>query len=210
MDVDWLADTRTSYDTVAASYAELLRGAVAADPYLWAALSLFAGQVRAAGGGQVADVGCGPGHVTADLHDLGVDAFGIDLSPGMIEQARHEHPDLRFEVVSMTELPLGNDSVGGLLAWWSLIHIPDTTIPLVLNHFRRALRPGGPLLVGFHVGAVTRLKTDGYGGHSMRVRIHRRTPDRMARMLRDAGFTISAYLVLDPDSTHPGALLFAA
>jgi ubiquinone/menaquinone biosynthesis C-methylase UbiE len=210
MDTDWLADTRTSYDTVAASYAEMLRGAVPREPYLWAALTLFAGQVRAAGGGQVADVGCGPGHVTADLHDLGVDAFGIDLSPGMIAQARREHPGLRFDVASMTELPLADDSVGGLLAWWSLIHLPDNAIPLVLRHFRRVLRPGGPLLAGFHVGDVTRLKTDGYGGHPMRVRVHRRTPDRMASLLRDAGFTVGAQLLLEPDAARQSALLFAA
>jgi SAM-dependent methyltransferase len=44
--------------------------------------------VRARGGGSVADVGCGPGRITAHLRQLGVDAFGIDLSPGMIEVAR--------------------------------------------------------------------------------------------------------------------------
>jgi SAM-dependent methyltransferase len=210
MTTDWLDDTRSSYDTVAASYAELLRGDVPEQPYLWAALTLFAGQVRAAGGGPVADVGCGPGHVTADLHDLGVDAFGIDLSPRMIEQARREHPDLRFEVASMTELPLADDSVAGLLAWWSLIHIPDEAIALVLRHFRRALRPGGPLLIGWHVGNVTRLKTDGYGGHPMRVRVHRRTPERMADLVHAAGFTVGAQLSLDPDTPRPSAVLFAS
>ena len=42
------------------------------------------------------DVGCGPGRITAHLRQLGVDAFGIDLSPGMVEAARREHPGLRF------------------------------------------------------------------------------------------------------------------
>jgi SAM-dependent methyltransferase len=209
MEPDWLVDTRTSYDTVAADYTDLLRGAVPADPYLWAALSLFAQQVRAAGGGPVADVGCGPGHVTADLRGLGVDAFGVDLSPAMITQARREHPGVRFDVGSMTELALPDDSVTGLLAWWSLIHVPEDTIPLVLKHFRHALRPGGRLLVGFHVGDTVRLKTEGYGGHLMRIHIHRRTPDRMADLLRAAGFTIDAHLILNPDAPVPGALLFA-
>jgi SAM-dependent methyltransferase len=210
MEVEWLADTRTSYDTVAASYAEMLRGAVPADPYLWAALTLFAGQVKAAGDGPVADVGCGPGHVTADLHDLGLDAFGIDLSPAMIDQARQAHPELKFEIASMTELPLAEDSVAGLVAWWSLIHIPDEQIQLVLNNFRRAVRPGAPLLVGFHVGTNTHLKTEGYGGHPMRVHVHRRTPDHMATLLREAGFTTNAHLVLDPEAARSrGAVLFA-
>jgi hypothetical protein len=79
MDADgWLADTRTSYDTVAASYADQLRDALAGLPYVGAAVALFAEMVHTAGGGPVADVGCGPGHVTGHLHELGVDAFGID------------------------------------------------------------------------------------------------------------------------------------
>ena len=78
----WLTDVRTSYDTVAASYAELLRDHLAGDPYDRAVLALFAELVRGAGGGPVADVGCGPGRLTAHLRELGVDVVGIDLSPG--------------------------------------------------------------------------------------------------------------------------------
>lgn len=57
---DWLADTRTSYDTVAVSYADQIRDAIAGDRYLRAALALFADSVRTAGGGLVVDIGCGP------------------------------------------------------------------------------------------------------------------------------------------------------
>jgi hypothetical protein len=57
----WLADTRISYDTVADSYASEVRAALTAQPYLRAALALLADMVRAAGGGPVADAGCGRG-----------------------------------------------------------------------------------------------------------------------------------------------------
>lgn len=145
----WLADTRTSYDTVAQSYADFVHTALAQAPYLRSALALFAELVHTAGGGPVADVGCGPGHVTAHLHGLGVDTVGIDLSPAMIEIARRDHPGLRFEVGSMTELDLADASVAGLLACWSLIHVPDEAVPGVFAQFHRVLRPGGPLLLGF-------------------------------------------------------------
>ncbi|MFB7669448.1 class I SAM-dependent methyltransferase [Kitasatospora sp. NPDC056138] len=59
-------------------------------------LTLFAGLVQTTGRGQVADVGCGSGRITAHLRGLGVDTFGIDLSPAMIEVARRDHPGLRF------------------------------------------------------------------------------------------------------------------
>jgi SAM-dependent methyltransferase len=206
---DWLTDTRISYDTVAHSYAGQMRAALDGEPYLRAALALFAELVRAAGGGPVADVGCGPGHVTAHLRDCGLDAFGIDLSPVMIDVARREHPELRFEVGSMTDLPLADASVAGLAAFWSLVHVPDHALPGVLGQFRRALRPGGPLLLGFHAGQTTKLKTEGYGGHPMKVYVHRRQPASVAAALRDAGFATEAQMLLDPDGDVPGAVLFA-
>ena len=46
MTADWLADTRTSYDTVAVSYAERLRDALGGEPYS-SGLALFAELVHA-------------------------------------------------------------------------------------------------------------------------------------------------------------------
>lgn len=207
--MSWLANTRTSYDTVAASYAAQMRDSMTEKPYVRAMVSLFADLVRAAGGGPVADIGCGSGHVTGFLRGLGVDAFGIDLSPGMIEVARADHPGVRFEVGSMTDLDLADDSVAGLLAWWSLIHVPDDEVTAVLAHFRRVLRRGGPLLLGFHEGNDSRRKTDGYGGHPMDVHIHRRPPARVTAWLHQAGFRVEARITLDPEGRQPGGILFA-
>ncbi|MFI5614577.1 class I SAM-dependent DNA methyltransferase [Amycolatopsis sp. NPDC051903] len=202
----WLADTRTSYDTVAATYAAQLRHRLADEPYLRALLGLFA---ELAGPGPVADVGCGPGWVTAHLRGLGVDAFGVDLSPEMIAYARRAQPGVRFEVGSMTDLTLPAASVSGVLAFWSLIHVPDADVPGVLAGFRRVLRPGGVVLIGFHVGSETTLKTSGYGGHPMHVHIHRRTPAVVSALLRDAGFAIEAELLLNPDDRVPGGVVIA-
>jgi SAM-dependent methyltransferase len=206
---DWLVDTRVSYDAVAVGYADQVRDALAGKPYLRAALAAFAGAVHAGGGGPVADVGCGPGHVTAHLRELGLDAFGIDLSPVMIDVARRGHPGVRFEVGDMTALELKDASVAGLLAFWSLVNVPDRALAGVFAHFRRALCPGGVLAVGFHAGEGSKLKKEGYGGHPMKVYVHRRRPDQMAVWLREAGFAIEAELLLDPDASLPGAVLFA-
>jgi SAM-dependent methyltransferase len=205
----WLADTRTSYDTVADSYADMLRDALIDAPYDRAILALFADLVRDAGDGPVVDVGCGTGRITAYLNGLGLDAFGTDLSPGMIDVARRDHPTLRFEVGSMTDLEVPDAAVAGLLAWWSLIHVPDEAVPAVLAHFRRVLRRGAPLLLGFFAGDETRLKTEGYGGHPMKVHVHHRPPDRVAAWLRDAGFAIDAEIRLPPKEHFAGAVIVA-
>ncbi|MGW4398322.1 class I SAM-dependent methyltransferase [Amycolatopsis nivea] len=203
--MEWLTDTRTSYDTVAEDYAAFVRDALSKQPYLLAALRLFAEQVD---DGPVADVGCGPGQVTAHLNGLGVAAYGVDLSPGMIEVARRDHPTLRFEVGSMTD-PLPTAALAGIVAWQSVIHLPDELLPAVLANFRQALRPGGLLQLLFHVGDETRLKTEGYGGHPMNVQVHRRPRERMTTWLRDAGFTVEAELLLNPETPAPQALLTA-
>lgn len=203
---DWVADTRASYDTVAGSYTDLVRGLLDETPYERAALELFARQVT---GGPVADVGCGPGRITGYLRGLGVAAFGIDLSPAMVDIARRELPGVRFEVGSMTELDLPDDSLGGLVAWYSLIHVPDEELGAVLTHFRRVLRPGSPLLLGFHVGDGARLKTQGYGGHPMKVSVHLRQPEQMAGWLEEAGFTVEAQLRLSSAESKLGGIVFA-
>ncbi|MFI7218073.1 class I SAM-dependent DNA methyltransferase [Micromonospora maritima] len=205
----WLDDTRTSYDTVAASYADMLRDALAGEPFQRGVLGLFAELVRAQGSGLVADVGCGPGRITAHLHGLGLDAFGVDLSPAMIEVARRDHPGLRFEVGSMTRLDLADASLTGLLAWFSLIHVPDEDVPGVLAGFHRALRPGGVVLLGFFAGEGSRLKTQGYGGHPMRVHVHRRPPERVAAWLDAAGFTVDAEMTHRPAPDVEGGFVFA-
>jgi SAM-dependent methyltransferase len=209
MTESWLRDARVSYDTDAAGYAEKVRGLLDGNPYLRASLALFAELVRDAGGGPVADVGCGPGYVTRHLHDLGVDAFGIDLSPEMVAVARRDFPDLRFEVGTMTDLDLADDSVTGVLAFWSVIHVPDHAVPGVFAQFRRVLRPGGPLLVGFHVGEGTCRTRVGYTGRPIAVDSHRRRPDQIADWLRGAGFGIEAELLMHPDAEVPGAIILA-
>jgi ubiquinone/menaquinone biosynthesis C-methylase UbiE len=206
---DWLADTRVSYDTVADDYANKVRGFPDEAPYVRAALTLFADLVDASGGGPVADVGCGPGQLTAHLHRCGVEAFGIDLSPAMIDVAHRDHPGLRFEVGSMTDLQLTDASLAGLIAWYSLIHIPDAEIGRVLGQFRRVVRAGGPLLLGFHVGDTSTLKTQGYGGHPMKVYVHRRQPDQVALWLEEAGFTVEAQTTLSSQEGPHAGIIFA-
>ena len=206
---EWLSDTRRSYDTDAPGYTQKVRGLLDAQPYLRASLALFTELVRDAGGGPVADVGCGPGYVTSHLHDAGVDAFGIDLSPEMIAIARRDYPHLRFEVGTMTDLDLADGSVGGIVAFWSLIHVPDDAVPGVMEQFRRVLQPQGLLLVGFHVGDQTRHTSEGYTGRPINIDSYHRRPSKITGWLRDAGFTVEAEMVIAPDEDVPGAVVFA-
>ncbi|MGW9122277.1 methyltransferase domain-containing protein [Streptomyces sp. NPDC055663] len=190
--------TRASYDTVAADYAVLLADMMPKKPYDNAVLAVFADIVTVGGGGRVGDLGCGPGHVTARLRDLGLTAFGIDLSPGMIAVARATYPDLVFDEGSMTGLDLADGSLAGALAWYSLVHTPPEQLPGVFAEFHRVLAPGGHLLVAFKVGDECVRLEQAYG-HAVTLDVHRFVPDAVAGMLEEAGFRVRSRLVREAD-----------
>ncbi|GAB2637564.1 class I SAM-dependent methyltransferase [Kribbella swartbergensis] len=180
---DQLDDIRTSYDTVAAAYADLVQDGPPDEPVT---LDLF---TKLAGPGPVLDAGCGPGRLTGLLHERGLQVIGIDLSPGMIEVARRDHPDLDFRVGSMTALDLPDGELGGVISWWSIIHLPRDVVPQAFAEFHRVLASGGVLALGFHVGEESTHKTSGYGGHPMNVHVHRWMPGALTDLAVAAGFT---------------------
>lgn len=194
----YLTDTRATYDTVAVDYAEMLKTDLAEKPLDRAMLAAFAELVRAADAGPVADLGCGPGRVTAHLRSLGVPAFGVDLSPGMVEVARRTYPDLRFDEGSMTALDLEHDTLGGIVAWYSIIHTPPELLPVVFAEFHRVLAPGGHVLVAFQIGDNERRHIEQGYGHQVSVDAYRLSPDHITELLGKAGIVVTAQLVREP------------
>jgi SAM-dependent methyltransferase len=99
--------------------------------------------------GTVLDLGCGPGHWSSFLHSLGVEVTGVDLVPEFIDYARTNFPGPKFRLGSMTDLDFPDESVAGVLSWFSIIHLPPPELDGVLAEFRRMLAPSGRLVIGF-------------------------------------------------------------
>jgi SAM-dependent methyltransferase len=196
-----LEDVRGSYDRVADTYAEMDIGGLSGQPWLRAALAAFAEAVS--GLGPVLDVRCGPGTVTAHLSGLGLDVSGVDLSTRMVGHARRRHPGLRFEVTSATELELAPASLGGILGWWSLFHLPRDVLPDVLAAYAQALRPGGQALIGTHVGDGDVVRTEAYGGVPVSWTTHLWRPEQLTELLTAAGLTVVAELRFPPGPHQP-------
>ncbi|MFE0102252.1 class I SAM-dependent DNA methyltransferase [Streptomyces sp. NPDC059009] len=196
----YIQTARAAYDVMAAHYNDHFnfRAEPVASPYDRAVLATYAELLDGAGAGaRVADVGCGTGRVTAHLDGLGVDVFGVDLSPGMLAEARRDHPGLRFDEGSMTSLGLADGSLAGIVAWYSLIHIAPAEVPDVLAGFARVLAPGGLLLLAFQVGDESLHLTEAFG-HEIGIDFHRMRPERLEGQLAEAGFTVDSRLVRAP------------
>ena len=147
---------RRTFDTIAEPYAAALADELERDlPFEVWLLDRVAQEV---GAQPVVEVGCGPGHVTAHLAAAGVRAQGLDLSPGMVEEARRRFPDVTFEVGDLRQLirPATSDGWGAVLAWYSLIYFAESELASAVGALARPIRPGGLLVLALHAGAGVR------------------------------------------------------
>lgn len=208
---DHRSETRHGYDAVAEDYARLIPGLSAETALDIAVIDDFSARCLNAELGPVADIGCGPGRVTAHLAERGLDVFGIDLSPGMVDVARRTHPHLRFEVGAMEELDLEDGTLGGVLAWYSLIHTAPGNLPAVVGELARVLRPGGWLLTAFQAGDGERVQRSTAYGRSATMTNYRHDPEHVITVLEGGGFDLHARLLRSPEGAEktPQAILLA-
>lgn len=195
---------QAAYDAVARSYDEAIGDELARKPLDRALLECVASLTAS---GVLADVGCGPGHVTRFLADRHSNVIGVDLSPGMIAVARDRAPSLDFRVASMLDLPAANGEWSGIVALYSIIHLSGSERLAACREFARVLAPGGWLLVPFHVDAAeyaageARHITEWFG-QSVDLQSYFLEPDDVVADLENSGLTIVSTVIRQP---WPGA-----
>lgn len=195
MDVPNPLDCQTSYDLVADEYVRRIFDELQHKPLdrqLLDRLALSVGD-----SGLVCDIGCGPGQVARYLHLQGVQTCGVDLSPALVERARSLIPGVDFRQGDMRALDVPDAAWAGIAAFYSIIHIPRAERTRVLEEFLRVLRPGGLLLLVFHIGDNT-IHLEEWWGQKVCVDFHFIPTDEIAASLRAAGFEIEEIIERDP------------
>lgn len=161
-------------------------------------IASWAGTVR----GRIIDVGSGPGQWTNFLHQAGADVEGVEPVLTFVEDARRRYPNVSYEIGRAEHLRVSDASVGGILAWFSLIHIEPDQIGVVFAEFARCLQPDGSLVVGFFEGprlapfdhAVTTAYFWPVG--------------LLSQVIEEAGFTVTvSHTRTDPGSRSQGAIV---
>jgi SAM-dependent methyltransferase len=195
MDPQFRAATQAGYDAVAEEYGARFFDELAAKPLDRALLDCLVEMTR--GSGVIADIGCGPGQIARYLVDHGAEAMGIDLSPEMVMLAQRLSPDISFRVGDMLALDLEDNALGGIAAFYSVIHAPPEQMPQVMREFYRALRPGGLALLAFHIGEEL-VHLDEWWEKPVSLDFHFYQPETLARRLEEAGFRIEAQVERAP------------
>lgn len=196
------SDLKKSYDNVAREYAEHLYGELAGKPFDREILDRFA--VRVGNTEPVCDLGCGPGQIARYLRDRGVEARGIDLSPGMVAEARRLNPDIPFWQGDMLALDSKDGTWAGIAAFYAIVHLSREEVPRAFAEMKRVLRPGGLLLLAFHVGEET-VHRDELWGREVNLDFRFFLAEDVEAALRAAGFEIEEVHVREPypDVEHP-------
>ncbi len=168
---------------------------------------------KVGGRGPICDMGCGPGQIARYLHSRGAAACGIDLSPEMVAQAQRLNPEIPFQQGDMLALTgVGDDTLGGIAAFYTLIHIPREQMVRAMTELKRVLRPGGVLLATFHIGQQI-VHLDEWWDRPVSLDFIFLERPEMKAFLQEAGFELEEAIERDPypDVEHQSrrAYLFA-
>jgi uncharacterized protein YceH (UPF0502 family) len=175
----------STYSAVATSYADELLDELGGKPFdRW----LLERLAELSEGGPVADVGCGPGQVAAHLALAGADVTGFDLAPGMVDEARRRVPELPFHVADLNALPAptGGQGWSVITAWYALVHLAGSEVPIAIANLAGALRPGGWLAIALHTGTEVR-HLDEWFGQSVDIDFAMHDPRAVIAAFRRAG-----------------------
>jgi ubiquinone/menaquinone biosynthesis C-methylase UbiE len=213
---DHVESARATYDLGIRRYLEVVGTVVS--PAIEGAidrslLSAFVEVVEHGPAGRVADLGCGPGRVTAFLAERGLPVIGVDVSGAMLAAARSAHPELEFEEGALDALPIGSGTLAGAVCWYSIIHTPPELLGPAFVELHRVLMPGGAVLLGFQSGAGESIeRITEADGTRLSLATYRHGVDEVTRSLQGAGLHVFATAQRDPEHEHettPQAFVFA-
>ncbi|OHD56835.1 MAG: hypothetical protein A2Y33_12770 [Spirochaetes bacterium GWF1_51_8] len=194
---------KEAYDRASGEYARLYFHELDDKPLDRDLLRVFLSRLRAEG--TVCDLGCGPGEIAAFLRSEGQrDLIGIDLSSGMIEEARRLQPDVRFETGDMLALHLVDNSIAGIAAFYAIVTLNVEELAKAFSEMYRVLKPGGLLLISFHTGNEVVHAPD-FHAQDNPLDFYFFEPDTIKDLIVRAGLQIEDLLVRDPypDKEYP-------
>ena len=169
-------ETLALYAKQSGRYATLTNNALADDPLLTAFIAALPE------GGDVLDLGCGPGAAAAKMANAGLTVHATDAVPEMIALAAR-HNGVRAEVKTFDQIT-GTHIYDGIWANFSLLHAERAALSSILSALHTALRAGGTFHIAMKLGQTTARDTLGR-------RYTYVTEKELRALLTTAGFTVT-------------------
>jgi ubiquinone/menaquinone biosynthesis C-methylase UbiE len=189
-------EVQSVYDRVAEDYAEHFRDEMDNKPFDRKMLDWLIEKVG--GLGVICDLGCGPGQVARYLQDHGAKACGVDISSGMVEQARKLNTDIAFEQGDMLGLSnVADNSYAGIAAFYAIVNLQPSSLAQALREMRRVLREDGVLLLTFHIGQEIK-HLDEWWGKEVSIDFFFYETEKVKDSLKDAGFVLDEVIERGP------------
>jgi len=140
------------------------------------------------------DLGCGAGQDARYLTKRGHRVIGLDRTMPLLQFATRQTPFVPLVLADIRALPIRADSIDGIWAAASLIHLPKRNMTDVLAMLHRLVRPEGFFAATLTYGRLSRVKRTGWmpGRYFARWR-----KDELARTLRRAGWTVLSIRVVN-------------
>lgn len=195
MSDDTIRIIREDYNRLAEEYARHIADELQHKPLDRQLLDRFAAELK--GRGEICDMGCGPGHVARYLHQRGASVFGLDLSPGMLQEARKLNPDISFREGNMLALEIPDGSLAGIAAFYAIVNLPKESLVEVFREMERVLQPDGLLLLAFHIGDEI-LNEEEVWGQKISMNFLLLQPGDIRHWLEQAGLVIEEVVERDP------------
>ncbi|MEQ9232396.1 MAG: class I SAM-dependent methyltransferase [Cyclobacteriaceae bacterium] len=187
-------DVQKFYDQIAEAYARELFHELEGKPFDQIILRAFASRSE----GSFVDFSCGPGQTTRFLKDCGVnDIVGVDISAGMIFNARKLNPDIRFEHGNLLALSYPSEHFNHALCFYGIVHFDTSELRIALSEVYRVLKHDGHFLFSFHVGVEAK-HYDELFGHSVDIDFQFFEKMEVVDLCIEAGFKVIDVLERNP------------
>ncbi|MGB3482692.1 MAG: class I SAM-dependent methyltransferase [Mycobacterium sp.] len=144
--------------------------------------------LRSRGSQRIADIACGTGILTDRIErELRPDEiYGLDMSDGMLAQARHRTDRVRWMKSPAEALPFADGFLDAVVTT-SAFHFFDQ--PAALREFHRVLAPGG-LVAVTTISPRQPLPLHALSA-DLRTPAHNPSPSEMRRLFEDAGLAVT-------------------
>ncbi len=105
--------------------------------------------------------------------------------------------DIEFREGNILALELEDGSLAGIIAFYAIVNIPPQSLPIAFAEMHRVLKPGGLLLLSFHIGEEV-IRPEELWGNRVSMEFYKLQPERIQRLLTHAAFVIEDIVERDP------------